>query len=285
METSPATRSCLPNAVYVGVARAGSTWLAENLASHPDAFVPTAKDVYFFDREYERGLDWYAEHFKRGCDRKIRIDISHDYLHVPIAADRIACDLPGATILACVREPVDWLRSIATYMSRNEPAGSTFQQVVSKDLGVVAGGFVSNYLDYWMQRVGRDALHVYTYDDLRNDPAQTLHDIQDVLGLSRHRPADVESRRNVPTRARSAVVAKAGKQLAGGLRRIGRPEILGWLKRNPIVARALYTERSVDLAIDDEAVATLRRFYRPEVTALSELLGRDLVELWGYDRA
>ena len=28
----------------------------------------------------------------------------------------------------------------------------------------------------------------------------------------------------------------------------------------------------------------LRRRYRPEVVALSEYLGRDLVSLWGYDR-
>jgi hypothetical protein len=35
----------------------------------------------------------------------------------------------------------------------------------------------------------------------------------------------------------------------------------------------------------DEALMTeLRRRYRPEVQALSEHLGRDLIELWGYDR-
>ena len=31
-------------------------------------------------------------------------------------------------------------------------------------------------------------------------------------------------------------------------------------------------------------MAELRRRFKPEVVALSEHLGRDLVTLWGYDR-
>jgi hypothetical protein len=36
---------------------------------------------------------------------------------------------------------------------------------------------------------------------------------------------------------------------------------------------------------DEAVMADLRRRYSPEVAALSEYLGRDLVALWGYDRA
>ena len=35
---------------------------------------------------------------------------------------------------------------------------------------------------------------------------------------------------------------------------------------------------------DEALMLELRRRYRPEVIALSEYLGRDLVALWGYDR-
>lgn len=285
MESTETLRRRLPNAVYVGVARAGSTWLAENLAVHPDVFVPAAKDLYFFDREYARGLEWYTDHFRGGEDRAVRIDISHDYLHVPVAAARIARDLPDATILACVREPVDWLRSIATYMARNEPSGVEFQTVLSRDLGIVAGGFVSQYLRHWMNRVDRERIMVYAYDDLKADPARTLAAIQETLGLDPHTPIDVEARRNAPTKARSALVARGGKAVAHGLRRVGRPEVLGRLKRNAVVDRVLYSRRPVELRVTDEEVATLRDFYRPEVEALSELLDRDFLRLWCYDRA
>jgi hypothetical protein len=34
---------------------------------------------------------------------------------------------------------------------------------------------------------------------------------------------------------------------------------------------------------DEQLMLELRRRYAPEVVALSEYLGRDLVSLWGYD--
>jgi hypothetical protein len=34
---------------------------------------------------------------------------------------------------------------------------------------------------------------------------------------------------------------------------------------------------------DEQLMLELRRRFKPEVTALSEHLGRDLVTLWGYD--
>ncbi|HWX75500.1 MAG TPA: hypothetical protein VNZ05_09345, partial [Solirubrobacteraceae bacterium] len=35
---------------------------------------------------------------------------------------------------------------------------------------------------------------------------------------------------------------------------------------------------------DERLMLELRRRFKPEVVALSEYLGRDLVTLWGYDR-
>jgi hypothetical protein len=34
---------------------------------------------------------------------------------------------------------------------------------------------------------------------------------------------------------------------------------------------------------DEQLMGELRKRYKPEVVALSEYLGRDLVTLWGYD--
>jgi hypothetical protein len=35
--------------------------------------------------------------------------------------------------------------------------------------------------------------------------------------------------------------------------------------------------------VDEGLMLELRRRYKPEVVAVSEYLGRDLVSLWGYD--
>ena len=39
----------LPNFLGIGAARAGTTWIARNLAQHPDIFIPYKKELHFFD--------------------------------------------------------------------------------------------------------------------------------------------------------------------------------------------------------------------------------------------
>ena len=45
----------LPNFIYIGPDKAGSSWLHEMLIGHPEVYLTPAKDLYFFDRYYDRG--------------------------------------------------------------------------------------------------------------------------------------------------------------------------------------------------------------------------------------
>ncbi len=44
----------LPNFVYIGPSKAGSTWLHEVLITQPQVFMTRAKDLYFFDRYFDK---------------------------------------------------------------------------------------------------------------------------------------------------------------------------------------------------------------------------------------
>lgn len=48
----------LPQAIVIGVKKAGTRALLEYLRLHPDVRSP-GPEVHFFDRHFERGLDWY----------------------------------------------------------------------------------------------------------------------------------------------------------------------------------------------------------------------------------
>ena len=60
-----------PNFIYIGPDKAGSSWLHDVLIEHPQVFMTPAKDLYFFDRYYDKGLDWYAAHFEKATDEKV----------------------------------------------------------------------------------------------------------------------------------------------------------------------------------------------------------------------
>ncbi len=48
----------LPQAIVIGVKKAGTRALLEYLRLHPDVRSP-GPEVHFFDRHFDRGLDWY----------------------------------------------------------------------------------------------------------------------------------------------------------------------------------------------------------------------------------
>jgi len=48
----------LPQAIIIGVKKGGTRALLEFLKEHPDVRAPS-QEVHFFDRHYDRGLEWY----------------------------------------------------------------------------------------------------------------------------------------------------------------------------------------------------------------------------------
>ncbi len=57
LETEISSRK-LPEALIIGVKKAGTRALLEYLRLHPDVRAP-GPEIHFFDRYYSRGLDWY----------------------------------------------------------------------------------------------------------------------------------------------------------------------------------------------------------------------------------
>lgn len=100
----------LPDFLVIGGQRCGTTSLFRALMSHPQVRRPVMhKGVNYFDLNYSLGEAWYRGHFPmRGSDDRTRVfDSSGYYMFHPMAAERIARDLPGVKIVAMVRDPVE----------------------------------------------------------------------------------------------------------------------------------------------------------------------------------
>ena len=115
----------LPDFICVGAPKSGTSWLYDALSARPDVFIAAAKGTNFFDREYARGLDWYAAHFAKAPPGARRGEISHDYYSHAEAPARIArkCRRPIMTPVAsasaaCQRRGVMACPSSASRSSR-----------------------------------------------------------------------------------------------------------------------------------------------------------------------
>jgi len=268
----------LPNFLYVGPDKSGSTWMYEMLRQHPECHVPRVKDIYFFDRYYHRGLDWYASFFRDAPPGARAIgELSHDYLFSDEAADRIRHDLPGVRLLVSLRNPGDRSFSQFLYMLRSGMTEGPFAEAVRRYPEIIDNSLYHKHLVRYWERFGTDRLRVFLFDDLVADPRAFAHDLFGYLGLS----TDVEmdfSRRVLPaSRARSRLAARAAKEGANLARRLGLAELVGAVKGSPVV-RWLYApygagERPT-LPSGDRT--RMLEAFRPDLERLQEAIGRDL---------
>jgi hypothetical protein len=130
---------------------------------------------------------------------------------------------------------------------------------------------------------------VLIYDDFRADNAGTLRVVERFLGVDDAMSVEV-SDANPTVRARSQRLHELVHALS-----VGRGPIslaakgaVKALTPQPLRRRALYaTQRRILFAepgpVEEELMSELRVRFAGEVAGLSEYLGRDLVNLWGYD--
>ena len=97
----------LPDFVIAGTQKAGTTWLRDNLFTHPEVS-GCRHQLHFFDRNYARGLEWYARHFERLPAAHVVGEKSTEYFDTTTAdevARRLASDCPDTKVIIVLREP------------------------------------------------------------------------------------------------------------------------------------------------------------------------------------
>jgi hypothetical protein len=276
--------SRLPNFLYVGPDKAGSSWLHEMLLKHPDVYLTPAKDLYFFDRYYDRGTAWYASQFRDAGDQKIVGEVCQDYLFHPQAAARIEETLGPVRVMVSLRDPVERAWSSYLYMRKHGIGPDTFGKALRDRPELLEHGRYATGLDRFLERFPRELVHVALFDHLAKDPQGYLDAVTSFLGVEALplEPDDLSAR--LPAaRARSVLVASAVRHSADWVREHDGARIIGRVKRSPFVQRTLYRpidRQRVRPAAED--VATVRAALAPEVAALESTFGMRLRESWGW---
>jgi len=175
----------LPNFLIIGAPRSGTTWLAKNLMEHSQVFVPRCKEVHFFDRHYEEGIDWYSRYF-RNVSSEISIgEGTPAYLSVPSVAPRIRKELGDIRLIAILRNPVDRLysRHCVSIGRFPEQRSVTFEERIQNKHHLVEEGYYFEHLTRYLALFSRESLKVTFYEDLKENPVEFLRQIFDFLGV------------------------------------------------------------------------------------------------------
>lgn len=97
-----------PHYIIIGAQKCGTDSLCSWLEGHPQVAPAKANEIYYFDNHYQRGERWYREHFPLAAGRRLYVtgEATPTYLLHPLAAERMARDLPDVRLIVLLRDPV-----------------------------------------------------------------------------------------------------------------------------------------------------------------------------------
>jgi hypothetical protein len=219
----PPTRGAEPDFLCIGAHKAGTTWLYQQLDSHPDFWMPPVKELHYFDQlsrvqraahprcrderdrrflerlkslSVEPGID--VENYGRLFESKAPLisgDISPNYSTLSNEVIReILGYFSNLKVIFLARDPVErvWSHlSMEVHYRQIKPFDTTDINEVNRNLlrrGMLLRSYPSAVVARWKRYVDPERFRVYFFDDLQNNPAELRRSILRFLGADPGKP-------------------------------------------------------------------------------------------------
>src|SRR6187401_368766 len=215
--------SARPDFLCVGVHKGGTTWLYQQLDSHPDFWMPPLKELHYFDQlsrvqrpsssrcRDERDLRFLEsinslsakqyidfEHYARLFDPKgplLSGDISPNYSTLRNKIVRqIVRYFPKLKVFFLARDPVErvWSHlSMEVHYHQIEAFDVSDIDEVNRNLlrrGLLLRSYPSAVVARWKRYVDPDRFRIYFFDDLQRNPTELRRSILSFLGADPDKP-------------------------------------------------------------------------------------------------
>uniref|UniRef100_A0A8C2M905 Sulfotransferase n=1 Tax=Cricetulus griseus TaxID=10029 RepID=A0A8C2M905_CRIGR len=183
----------LPQALIIGVKKGGTRALLEAIRVHPDVRA-VGVEPHFFDRNYEKGLEWYRNVMPKTLDGQITMEKTPSYFVTNEAPKRIHSMAKDIKLIVVVRNPVTRAISDYTQTLSKKPEIPTFEVLAFKNrtLGLIDAswsairiGIYALHLENWLQYFPLSQILFVSGERLIVDPAGEMAKVQDFLGLKR----------------------------------------------------------------------------------------------------
>jgi hypothetical protein len=143
----------LPDFVLIGAKKCGTTFLYHLLTHHPLVQPAAAKELLFFDRYFDEGIEWYRRSFpppRRTGGRSTITGEATPYITNRRAPERMAELIPQARLIVLLRNPVDRAYSDYQMMARKKRDPRTFEEAIGAEKTPLhgTGGHTSEHKDH-----------------------------------------------------------------------------------------------------------------------------------------
>jgi hypothetical protein len=213
-----------PNFLVISPPKTGSTWLADNLRSHPDLFIPAVKEIKYFSSWFKWfDLGWYFRHFE-GAAGRLKGEASPSYAALPGQRIRLIRQLmPDIKLIFLMRDPISRAWSHAKHNHCFGEANFANRRVdfeaisddewtanFAHDWPLTSGDYLGQ-LRRWLSVFPREQVFVGFYESIARDPEALLRSLFAFLGA--HSDVDLSA---FPVRER--ILAGHAGRMSSGLR-------------------------------------------------------------------
>ncbi|MCS4150735.1 sulfotransferase domain-containing protein [Salinibacter ruber] len=285
-----------PNFLIIGAEKSGTTWLYDRLRRHPDVFMPSVKELHFFnsrnsnlepaDTYASKGLEWYEYHF-RNVDGEAAVgEATPMYLCDSLAPARIREVLPDAQLIACLRYPTDRAYSHYWMAHGKDHVRKDFKELVrERDPRFVERGSYGEQLNQYLSHFDRDQILILIHEEIFEEPSRTLNrvcsflDVSDTFFQNEHW---ITEKVHPSSTERSIVLHRAIGAIAKWMRcHKGTRRLLDWIKSMGMASwlkKANKKPRQYP-EMPSGVRKELDVYYTPTVRRVENLLGRR-IESW-----
>lgn len=207
-------RRALPDFVIIGTQKGGTSSLHGYLSQHPRLFPADVKEVNFFDGghlphwdKYAEGERLYRSYFPYATTVRttngLGFEASPEYLHSPLAAQRMARMIPQAKLIVLLRDPVE--RAISSYfheVRRGRETRPILQALQTEDAAMddvrargnykdlrwiwkayITRGLYAQQLERFFAHYPREQILILESSDFYSETERTLAQVLEFVGM------------------------------------------------------------------------------------------------------
>ena len=274
-----------PGFLVIGPGRCGTSWLHAVLGEHSDICVSSTKETSYFDMEFDRGPEWYAQFFIHYAGQARVGEVATTYIASSMAADRIASFNPSMQIISPVRDPV--ARTFSHYLrsKRNGQPVASFEEALESRPVLLQRSRYAAMLEPYLDRFPAQQLRILIFEDLLRDASAYCRSVYGFLQVDQaFMPPSLHIRVEPAAKPVNEGAARLAKQLSWRMRRIGLAKAVYVLKRS-FVAKRMYKAYAPEdyPKLHRQTRRRLVDYFHEDALRLSKIVGRDLPSLWWPD--
>lgn len=184
-----------PFLLSIGPQRAGAQYIHDYFQSRDDVCLPhDVKEVFFFDRHYQRGSHFYAEHFPINDHHRLIAEISTTAFDHPDTPGRVY-DLFGdnLTLLCPLRDPIERAMAVYEDYKRYGIVTGSIEEAIAQAPQILFSSRYADHLSRWLDVFEADKIKILYYEQATSDLNAYLKTLCDIAGLDFHPPSTENS--------------------------------------------------------------------------------------------